>query len=89
VNTFIFGLSAIFLYSVTAVLQFHWRGDTSSSAKYLLLIVGLLAIIFHSVELYQSVITPGGFNFGFFNAGSLMMWSIVLLLLLALLRKPV
>jgi ABC-type uncharacterized transport system permease subunit len=88
-NTFIFGLSAICLYLVTAVLQFHRRGDTSSSAKYLLLIVGLLAISFHTVELYQNVITPTGFNFGFFNAGSLMMWSIVLLLFLALFRKPV
>lgn len=88
-NTFIFSLSAIFLYLVTAVLRFHWRSHVGSSAKYLLLILGLLAISFHAVELYQNVITPAGFNFGFFNAGSLMMWSVVLLLLLTLVRKPV
>jgi len=85
VNTVIFSLSAIFLYLVTTVLCFHWRNNT----KYLLLILSLLAISFHALELYQSVITPTGFNFGFFNAASVMMWSIVLLLFLTLLHKPV
>ncbi len=39
--------------------------------------------------LYQSIFATGGLNLGFFNAASLVAWTIVVLLMLSALSKPV
>lgn len=49
--------------------------------KSIILILGGFAISLHAILLYQSIVTPVGLNFGFFNAASMMVWMIALLLL--------
>jgi ABC-type uncharacterized transport system permease subunit len=49
--------------------------------KSIILILGGFAISLHAILLYQSIVTPSGLNFGFFNAASMMVWMIALLLL--------
>lgn len=82
-------LSAIVLYIAATVSRFYRLGSTAISAKYFLLLFGGLAAILHALLLYQNLVTPSGFNLGFFNAASLMAWTIAVLLLISLLRQPV
>ena len=82
-------ISAILLYFVAAISRFYQIGHLVISPKYLLLLLGALAVSLHAFILYQNMITPHGLNLGFFSAGSLISWVIALLLLLTLLRQPV
>lgn len=61
------------------------------AAKYkaLLLGLGLIAVLLHGVVLYHLLVTDAGLNLGFFNAISLLLWFIALLLLLASIKSPV
>ncbi len=52
--------------------------------KSIILIVGGFAISLHAILLYQNIVTDAGLNFGFFNAVSMMVWMIALLLLAAI-----
>jgi ABC-type uncharacterized transport system permease subunit len=52
--------------------------------KSIILIVGGFAISLHAILLYQNIVTDVGLNFGFFNAVSMMVWMIALLLLAAI-----
>lgn len=52
--------------------------------KSIILIVGGFAISLHAILLYQNIVTDAGLNFGFFNAVSMMVWMIALLLLTAI-----
>ncbi len=90
-NIFALSLFTIFLY-VAATLSRFYRVDSNIatvSHKFLLLILGGLAVCLHGLVLYQNVITSVGLNLGFFNAASLIAWVIALLLWLSLLRQPV
>lgn len=80
-------LSAILLYIAAALSRFFKIG--SLNRKHMLLLLGGIAVSLHAVVLYQNILTPLGLNLGFFNAGSLISWMIVLLLLLSLIRQPV
>jgi len=51
--------------------------------------LGLAGVILHTYVLSQNILIEGGINLGFFNAGSLVMWIILLLLMLSSLTKPV
>ncbi len=51
--------------------------------------LGLAGVILHTVVLYQNIHLDSGINLGFFNAGSLVMWLILLLLMVSSLTKPV
>jgi ABC-type uncharacterized transport system permease subunit len=51
--------------------------------------LGLAGVILHTVVLYQNIHLDSGINLGFFNAGSLVMWLILLLLMVSSLSKPV
>jgi ABC-type uncharacterized transport system permease subunit len=52
--------------------------------KSIILILGGFAISLHAILLYQNIVTPVGLNFGFFNAASMMIWMIAVLLLMAI-----
>lgn len=54
-----------------------------------ILAVGFLALILHVVILFSDTITPSGLNPSFVNSFSLVSWLVVLLYLVAELRKPV
>lgn len=89
-NISVFSLSAIILYLAATLSRFYRKSQPAAiSPKHLLLLLGVLAISLHALVLYQEMVTPSGFNFGFFNAASLIAWVIALLLLLTLLRQPV
>lgn len=62
---------------------------STAQGKRVLLGFGAVAVVLHATVLYHNVFTPGGVNFGFFNALSILSWLIVLLLLIAVLREPV
>ncbi len=51
--------------------------------------LGLAGVILHTVVLYQNILFDNGINLGFFNAASLVMWIIMLLLMVSSLTKPV
>lgn len=51
--------------------------------------LGLIGVILHTYILSQNILVEGGINLGFFNAASLVMWIILLLLMLSALTKPV
>lgn len=51
--------------------------------------VASLALILHSIILFSDIITPSGLNPSIVNSFSLVAWIIVLLFLVAELRKPV
>ncbi len=51
--------------------------------------LGLAGVVLHTYVLYQNILVEGAINLGFFNAGSLVMWIILLLLMLSSLTKPV
>jgi len=55
----------------------------------LALLIGFAAIVLHAVVVYQNIFTGAGLNFAFFNALSLITWTVATLLLLSSLGKPV
>ncbi|MCC5860097.1 MAG: cytochrome c biogenesis protein CcsA [Ectothiorhodospiraceae bacterium] len=53
------------------------------------LATGALGAVLHALLLYGQLLGHNGLNLGFFNAGSLVGWLMVLLVLVAALRRPV
>lgn len=62
---------------------------STDSPKIALLGPGIIAVILHGVVLHHSLITDAGLNLGFYNAVSLLLWFIALLLLLASFKSPI
>lgn len=90
------GIIALVLYSVSGLLLarrlFHDRTKPekpSGLRKSQIIVIGLIAVIFHTVTLYHTLFIDGGLNIGFFNTLSLISWLIALLVLLAALSNPV
>ncbi|MES9855336.1 MAG: cytochrome c biogenesis protein CcsA [Sedimenticola sp.] len=50
---------------------------------------GLAGIVIHALLLYQSIHSEGGINLSFFVASSLISWSILVLLMISSISKPV
>jgi ABC-type uncharacterized transport system permease subunit len=87
---------ALVLYSVSGFLLarrlFHDRTKpeiTGGLSKVQIIIIGLVAVAFHTVTLYHTLFVDGGLNIGFFNSLSLISWLIALLVLLAALSNPI
>lgn len=53
------------------------------------ILVGLIGVLMHGYHLYQGILADGGVNLGFFGASSLIAWTILLLLMVSSLSKPV
>ena len=96
--TIIFSILAIVLYLILGFLvgrqMFSKNRPLSPQElldKRLFISLGLAAVILHSTALYHNIFIGSGvgFNFGFFNAISLVSWFIALLLIVATLTKPV
>ena len=86
-------IAAIVLYLASgALLGARLAKGTAispASPKNMLLSIGLLAVALHAIVLYSLLVTEAGLNLGFFNAISLLLWFIALLLLLASFKSPV
>ncbi len=53
------------------------------------IIIGLLGVAVHGYHLYQGVLSEGGINLSFFGVSSLIAWTILLLLMISSLTKPI
>src|SRR3569833_2465940 len=65
------------------------KGSQVSGSKFPFLVMGLIAVVLHTVVLYQNLFLVSGLNLGFFNALSLLSWLIAFLVLMAALFQPV
>jgi len=87
----VISLAAIVLYLVAATqyaVSLMGGPGKPGGARQRLLAIGVAAVVLHSIVLYQGMVTNAGINLGFFNAGSLVSWMIVLVLLTAMLKRP-
>ncbi|MCW8929176.1 MAG: cytochrome c biogenesis protein CcsA [Gammaproteobacteria bacterium] len=89
---FITGLFTGILYLASSA----WLGFNLLNAKIIqdkpdkrILSIGFLALILHVIVLFSDTITTNGLNPSFVNSFSLISWLVVLLYLIAELRKPV
>ncbi|MEN8166471.1 MAG: cytochrome c biogenesis protein CcsA [Pseudomonadota bacterium] len=53
------------------------------------MLLGFFGLLLHGILLYQNIVTDTAVNLGVFNAFSLITWTILLLLLISSLSKPV
>jgi ABC-type uncharacterized transport system permease subunit len=92
-NTTFFTLAAIVFYllatSQLCLVSSRWAVLRKFCGKAPFLIAGSLAATLHAYVLYQDILTPTGLNLGFFNALSLVAWVIALMLLFAIINRPV
>jgi len=90
----IIGISilAIILYVLAAyklgnrLLNNHETINQSSKTQ--AFVLGFIALVLHSIVLFESVKIQSGLNLGFYNALSLMGWGISFIVLLMALGKP-
>lgn len=88
---------SILLYIVAVFFQWQHQAKRSvlsvhkreSEAALGLLWSGSFAALLHALILYGIMLNPNGMNFGIFNAASLIMWVIVVILLITQPRQPV
>lgn len=96
-DNIIFTYSGIILYIACSVLLFFRLKKPANTpggiidrlTKKQILLTGLAALCFHSLALYNSLLTPMGINLGFYTAISLVSAFITLLTLSAVWRHPV
>lgn len=90
--TIYFSLAAIIFYLLAAIKLgknlLEMDADEQRPARTWFYIFGCLALLFHTVVLYQNIETIAGLNLGFYNALSLMSWTMSLIVMLASLSKP-
>jgi ABC-type uncharacterized transport system permease subunit len=82
-------LVAACLYAGVTGYQGLRLAHRSAPDKRLLLTLGTLALVAHSVSLFMQLLSPNGLHLDFFNASSLIAAAVILLILLALYRMPV
>lgn len=91
-TTLVASLLAILLYLAAASWLFVAMPRTAvprATAKFSTTSLVVVALVCHGFALYQAIITQQGLNFGFFDAGSLVAWMVVTILILAGLTRPV
>jgi ABC-type uncharacterized transport system permease subunit len=88
----VFGGLAACLYALTGTLlaiRLSHAGSGRPWGKAWLVLLGLVAAGLHGMLLLYTVISPNGFNLGFFNALSVSGWLIAMVLLLLATVRPV
>jgi ABC-type uncharacterized transport system permease subunit len=86
-QAFIPGLIAILFYVAGTYLQAQ-RFSGKPASRQPILWCGWLALFFHFINLLAVMKTPAGYDFGFSRTLILFSWSIVLIVLLSSIRKP-
>ena len=85
-------IPAVWLYLASglgAVIRLFNHSEPSKITKSLVLSAGCIAATMHAGVLYFELYTDQGLNLSFFNAASLVMWMVAVLLLLSAINKPV
>ena len=86
-STSLSGLAAVILYVLGTLFQVRTlRGQKNNRS--LVLSIGFAALAAHLLNVYGSIFTEAGYNFGFFRVATLFCWTIVGLVLVSSLRKP-
>lgn len=84
----LFAFPAALLYLFGAYRQWQTLNNKKDANKSLVLTLGVIAGIFHSLLIAGSVVQFEGFNFGFFNVGTLITLVISLLVIVSSVSKP-
>lgn len=83
---------AVLFYLVSAVSLgrslFESGADVPRGSRHVFFTCGYLALALHAVVLYLNVVAPGGLDFGFYNALSLMSWTVALIIMVGALTRP-
>ncbi|MCP3870265.1 MAG: cytochrome c biogenesis protein CcsA [Gammaproteobacteria bacterium] len=91
-NSFPIAITAISAYLISGTLIGARLFGTSRQRQIHRLLgigIGLLGVLLHALLLYGHIVSYNGISFGFFDAASLVAWTILLLLMLSSLSKPV
>ena len=81
------GFTAIILYALGT--WFQWRTlSGEKNHRNLVLGFGSAALLAHLINVWGSIVTPAGYDFGFFRIATLFCWTIVALVLISSLKKP-
>ena len=83
-----FAFPAALLYLFAAYRQWQTLNNKKEANKKLVLTLGLIAGVFHSLLIAGSVVQFEGFNFGFFNVGTPITLVISLLVIISSASKP-
>lgn len=82
---------AVLLYLMSAGLlaaRIYSASDIFRKIRPIVLLSGAIALSLHAHLLYQSIILANGFDFGVFNAVSLIGWLVALIVLISSLFRP-
>lgn len=92
-NNSLFTFSAVALYLACTILLFvctkQAKPASKCFSKKIIVTIGLIGLILHSLALYSSMITLTGINLGFYSAMSLVSVFITLIVLTAVWRHPI
>jgi ABC-type uncharacterized transport system permease subunit len=91
-STPVFAIPAILLYLAGGffiALRLFGGNSGKTRSRSIGIQLGLGGVVLHAALLYQNIFVSSGINLGFFNAASLVAWTIMLLLMLSALTKPV
>lgn len=91
-NSTLPAIAAVVCYLVSAVviaLRLFHGGSDRRIPRHAGIVLGLAGVILHGLFLYQQVVTDNGINLGFFDAASVISWTILLILLISAISKPV
>ncbi len=83
-----FAFPAAFLYLFAAFRQWQTLKSKKEANKKLVLSLGVVAGVIHTLLIAGSVVQHGGFNFAFFNVGTLITLVISLLVIVSSASKP-
>jgi ABC-type uncharacterized transport system permease subunit len=82
---------AILLYLASTFLlgaKIVSSSEIFNKTRPIALLLGIIALLLHTHLLYQSIILATGFDFGFFNAVSLVSWLVALIVLFTSFFRP-
>lgn len=87
-----FSFAAIIFYLLAAFslakTMFQIEDDVRGRYRSRFFICGYIALLFHAFVLYRNIDITGGLNLGFYNALSLMSWTVSLIIMLGALSRP-
>ena len=84
-----FAIASYLISGLMIAVRLFRRDHDKQPPRQLGLAIGFAGVFTHALFLYLHLATPEGISFGFFDAASLVAWTILLLLLLSALSKPV
>jgi ABC-type uncharacterized transport system permease subunit len=91
-NSTFLAIAAAVCYLVSALIitvRLFRNGGGRRIPRHAGIALGLVGMLLHGLFLYQQVVSDNGINLGFFDAASVISWTILLILLLSAIPKPV